>query len=264
MINNKSYIGKTKSRYGNEKAGSHRRWSKHLSNCFSDDIKRSNDCPLFCKDNFVIEDLVYTNLETVDNYETSFIDVYQTCNRNFGYNIAEGGKGRSVVETNDETRLKISESQRTLDGASLNITPDFRDDKHVGYRVRRVHKGKEHSKRFTNTKFTIDENLQKAKEWLECFEEKKELDHDVKYNKESDLPKHIFLKKDKKSKEPIGYEFMMTYNKIKYNKSFTSKKQSLDVNLQKAIDYKEHILNTYVKTTITSLKEEQENPHPSP
>jgi group I intron endonuclease len=165
IANGKCYIGKTKSHYGKIKYGITGRFRQHKVNAFIDSKK--NECPLlynairkYGKESFIIETLLECNLEDVDCFEIKMINIYDSCNKNLGYNIAAGGRGRSIVEVSEETREKISKSQSS---EITNIKPVIRKGNLVGYRIRRRQNGKIYQKTFTNTKNTPEENFKLAK-----------------------------------------------------------------------------------------------------
>lgn len=138
--------------------------------------------------------------------------------------------------------IKISKAQ-TKSG-ELNIKPHLNNDKnHVGYFARRRENGKVFQKYFTSQKFSLEENLTKAKEWIENIKNNK-IDGSVKYNKTSDLPKNINYIRDEKDKTLIiGYRVDILKDGKKTSKSFQSKSGNLKEMLNKASDFKNKILN---------------------
>jgi group I intron endonuclease len=117
-INNKKYIGQTVSYLSSgRKYGIYRRWSKHLS-----DAKNNADNGIrhFCnairkygKDNFKIELLLICNLKMMDYYEKEFINLYDTISPK-GYNLEAGGTNKDEKRLHEETKEKLSKSQRFL------------------------------------------------------------------------------------------------------------------------------------------------------
>jgi hypothetical protein len=198
-----------------------------------------NDGP----DNFTIEELLRCSLEEVGFYEQHFIEELNTRDNKIGYNINAGGnvnhsiKGnkRNVVVT-DELRSKLSKTKNE----HPNITEFKKDDKILGYRVRIVFEGVSHEKRFTNQDYTLEENFEKAQEFLRKIKNKEDLSEYKANNKSNDFPLNIFPK-SKKGKH-IGFEVNITINKVKHTKSFCSLKIPMEEKLKMAIEYKEEIL----------------------
>jgi hypothetical protein len=245
--NNKFYIGKTKEYYKDKYFGIEGRLNNHLTCAFTK--SKFNDCPRlynairkYGKDKFKIELVEETTEELIDSREIHYINTYNSTNDKNGYNIALGGGGRSVVNVDDDIRNKISKAL-TKNG-ELNIKPYLnKNDTHIGYFARRRENGKVFQKYFTSKKFTLEENLAKATEWISNIKENKK-DNTVKYNKSSNLPKNINCIKDKKDKSLIiGYRVDILKNNIKTTKSFQSKSGNLEELLNKAIEFKNKILN---------------------
>lgn len=246
-VNNKIYIGKTKEYYKDKYFGIEGRLNNHLTCAFT--TSKHNDCPRlynairkYGKDKFKIELLEETTEENIDSREIYYIKTLNSTDDCVGYNIALGGGGRSVVDVNDDIRTKISKAQ-TKNG-ELNIKPYLNNEKiHIGYFARRRENGKVFQKYFTSQKFTLCENLAKAKEWIENIKNYKE-DGAIKYNKTSDLPKNINYIRDEKDKSLIiGYRVDILKEGNKTTKSFQSKSGNLEEMLNKAIDFKNQILN---------------------
>lgn len=208
-INNKIYIGKTKEYYKDKYFGIEGRLNNHLTCAFTK--SKYNDCPRlynairkYGKEKFKIELLEETIEENINSREIYYIKTLNSTDDSVGYNIALGGGGRSVVDVNDDIRHKISKAQ-TKSG-ELNIKPHLNDNEfHVGYFARRRENGKVFQKYFTSQKFSLEENLAKAKEWIENIKNNK-ADGAVKYNKANNLPKNINYIRDEKDKTLIiGY-----------------------------------------------------------
>ena len=240
--NGKIYIGKTKEMYGKGKFGINGRLKKHICDAYSKN--HCDDCPLlyrairkYGKENFSIEKILNCDIDEYDQKETDMILLYNSTDKNIGYNIALGGKGRSVVNVSEDIRQKISSSQNNGDN-EMNLLPVIRKDKLVGYKIRRREQGKPHNKWFTPTKFTSKENLNSAKKWLENF--KKNIPNES--TKESKLPKNISYLKNKKG-EKAGYRVNILQNGIRYDKSFQDCKYNMKEKLEKATEYKNNILN---------------------
>ncbi len=240
IINNKIYIGKTKTYYKNMKFGSENRFKNHIASAFSKSKKY--DCPKlynairkYGKDNFKV-DIIYTcPIDEVDIYEIKYITEYNSTNDKNGYNIALGGGGRSVVDVSEEVRKKISSKQSDTE---MNIKPYFRKKIHTGYTVQRRDNGKVYRKYFTNTKNTVEANYLLAKSYLDDI--KKSQVKNNKYNRKKSLPENI--SEIVKANKIIGYKVNIMKNKIKYNKNFQSIKEPIDNLYKKAIEYKESIL----------------------
>lgn len=172
IVNKKVYIGKTKSHYGDKKYGVQRRFERHFFCALSDNIKYRNDCPRLYNairkygvKSFKIEEILRCDLDFVNQFEIAMINTYDSTNTLFGYNISKGGGGRSVSNVSEEVRLKISQSQTI---GEMNIKPVV-DTKEtiIGYRVSRRENGIPHRKYFTSLKFTPEQNLQRARKWID-------------------------------------------------------------------------------------------------
>jgi hypothetical protein len=237
--NGKSYIGKTKSHYGEKYFGVEGRLKQHLTNAFTP--SKNNDCPLFYrairkygKNVFQIEILVICDLTEVDKFEISMIELYMTINDKFGYNIALGGRGRSVVEISEEIREKISKSQTD---SQLNIKELIKDGKVVGYRVRRRQNGIVYGKNFGSSLYTVDENFKQANEYLEKIKLR------IYENYKLELHKGIYYFGN-------GYRVNVLINGRKYDKTFSSKK----VSMEKKFKYAEEWLDNIRKNTPINSK----------
>ncbi len=92
LINNKIYIGQTDGKNKSYKGG-----GKLLKKAF---IK-------YGKENFKFETIVEGNFNNIltDSLEIHYIKLYNSTNRNIGYNIEVGGKGHK-----NETKIKIGQS----------------------------------------------------------------------------------------------------------------------------------------------------------
>ena len=110
-LNNKKYVGQTKSSIGYKK-----RFSDHCS-----EAKYSyGKCALhnaiikYGKDNFIVE-LIEDNIEEkdIDNLEKYYIAYYNTfIENNQGYNMTYGGQGVHGYKHSKDTLLKISSSSK--------------------------------------------------------------------------------------------------------------------------------------------------------
>jgi group I intron endonuclease len=245
-VNNKIYIGKTKEFYKDTKFGINARLKNHITCAYSK--SKSNDCPKlynairkYGKDNFKVELLESTTEDNINDREIYYINKFNSIDDTIGYNVALGGGGRSVVDVNEDIRNKISKAQ--TNSGILNIKPYLNDDNiHTGYFARRREKGKVFQKYFTSKKYTLEENLAKAKEWIESLKTQK-IDNATKYNKTNDLPRNINYIRDS-DKNIIGYRLDILKDGNKITKSFQSKNGNLEELLKKAINYKDNILNT--------------------
>lgn len=246
-VNEKIYIGKTKEYYKNNEYGIDGRFTRHLQSANSS-TNHSNDCPRlynairkYGKDNFMIEILETTTEDKIDEREIYHIKTTNSTDDNIGYNIALGGGGRKVVNVDEDVRMKISKAQCKT--GIMGIKPYYDNDIHIGYYARRRESGKVLGKYFTSTEYTVEENLQKAKEWMESVKQNK-IDNSNKYNKKSNLPTNINYIKDKVNKElVIGYRVDILKNGIKILKSFQSKNGNLEEQYNKAINFKNNIIN---------------------
>ena len=188
-------------------------------------------------------------LNEVDTNETKYIKEYNSTDDKYGYNIALGGGGRSIVNTDEETRLKISSKQQK--NHIMNIKPYSKNNIIVGYIVDRKEKGVRRTKYFTKTSNTPEENYVMAKEFLEAIKNSSITDENInKYNRGNDLPKNISaVYKDLKI---IGYKVFVMKNKKMHARTFQSLNKPLEELFEKAIEYKNSILNSDVKTIITN------------
>lgn len=245
-INNKIYIGKTKKYYKEKYFGIEGRFNNHITSANSK--SKCNDCPRlynaikkYGKDNFTIELIEETTINLIDQREKHYINTLKSYDSKIGYNISLGGGGRSVVNVSDDIRKKISQAQSK---GEMNIKPYVNDNNiHVGYFARRRENGKVFQKYFTSTKFSLEQNLTKAREWISNIS-KTHQDSEIKYNKKDNLPINITAIKDSTNKDVvIGYRFNIMINGKKITKSFQDKKANLDYLLNKSIEFKNATLN---------------------
>lgn len=234
--NSKCYIGKTKSHYGEMDYGAMGRIRQHFINAFIN--SRKNECPLFYnairkygKEAFQIEILLTCSIEDYDKFEIMMIKTYDSTNKNFGYNIALGGKGRSIVHTSEDIRLKISNSQTD---SRMNIKHYYRDEKLVGYRVRRREKGICYQKLFSSQKNSSQQNLKLAEEWLNNVIEEKPSNNP--YNREQILPRNIIYAKNSNGTN-IGFTGALLRNKKRYSKTFSSPKFNMEEKYEFVIEW---------------------------
>lgn len=239
LENDKVYIGKTKEFYGKKKQGAECRFKKHIR----DALNYREDCPKFYnairkygKKKFKIETILNCALEECDEYEQKYIAEYKSYDDKYGYNVALGGGGRSIVKVTDETRKKMSESRpnKTDNNIEPGICKEFRNGIHVGYCARIVDKQVISSKTFSSTKNTLDENLQLARDWLKDYKNGNLDEKNYKnYNKENDLPQKITYGKDKDG-VINGYCVIVIINNKRYRKSFQESEYTLEKKFEMA------------------------------
>jgi hypothetical protein len=258
-INKKKYIGTTKTKYGNMIFGYENRFKHHLVNAFTQ--SKYNDCPRlynairkYGKDNFKIELLKECSMNERAELEKYYIQLYNSSNDKYGYNISLGGDGRSVSYVSDEIRNKISSAQTNTD--ECNIKSYYRNSEKVGYYVKRRERGIVHQKYFTSTKYTLDENYEKATEYLDSI--KSGTFDKNPYNRTDDLPTHITKIYNKSHTIHTGY--LVCYKKYNIYKRFTN--DNNDNNIIYAKEYLEKVLNE-VKTIYTDVKTSADNPQRS-
>jgi len=240
LVNDKIYIGKTKEFYGiNVPYGIESRFKKHIC-----DAKGHRGCPLLGnairkhgEENFIIEKLKNCKLEDVDDNEVALIKHYDATNKDIGYNIALGGKGRSVVHVEESARRNISSRLKLDKDAEININPVNRDEKLVGYSARRREKGKHVQKWFTSTENTPEENLKLARDWMKHYVETGE---QLETNKR-ELPDNVCPVIE--NGKTLGYRVDMQIKGTKYTRVFSSSEFTMEEKLEQAIKYKTDILN---------------------
>ena len=101
LINNKKYIGQS--------IDIDNRWRHHIGELnsnthFNDYLQKAWN--KYGKDNFHFYVLEFCDADKLDNLEVYYISLYQTLNRDKGYNLISGGTNNKVYS--DETRMKIS------------------------------------------------------------------------------------------------------------------------------------------------------------
>lgn len=100
LKNNKIYIGQT---------------IRDIKQRFIEHCKPSSECSAlkfaikkYGKQNFIIEELYYSfNLMDLNEKEEYFINIFNSCNKKFGYNCNFGGNNRKHSK---ETKIKISKA----------------------------------------------------------------------------------------------------------------------------------------------------------
>lgn len=103
LINNKKYIGQS--------VNISNRWRQHkyeLNNNthFNDYLQKAWN--KYGENNFCFDVLEYCDIDRLDELEIYYIDLYETLDRDKGYNLTSGGTINKVYS--DETRIKISNS----------------------------------------------------------------------------------------------------------------------------------------------------------
>ena len=230
------YIGQTYSIMKNGKEIGHlKRWKTHIR-----DSKTTKSCPRFHnaifdhgEQNFEVDVLLYANEKEIDDYEKLLISLYGSNKKEYGYNIAEGGKGVNCGD--EDIRIKISLGQG---GSDMNIKEVYRNGKHVGYRVLRKENGELIQKWFSSQKNTLEKNYELAKDFLNSIIKKEPYENN-KYNRTIILPRNIVLYKDPRTKEVRGYTVQIIKDKILYKKNFSICAPTMEEKLDCALKYKE-------------------------
>jgi len=194
IAENKAYIGVAKKwvKLAKQKYyiyGAHGRFKRHISNAFSTNEKCANDCPEFYKsirdygaNNFEVEILKTIN-ENAKSREEEEILKYNTHDPEYGYNILLSVK-KPLTETrldNFKKKKELGNKNRSVNGEmrkkehNMNIPTNiyYRSKKdqdnniiHEGYFVQIKTNGKLVNKAFLSDKLTLNEKLEKAKEYL--------------------------------------------------------------------------------------------------
>lgn len=238
LVNDKKYIGKTKNTI-------ERRWSQHLSNAklnANKCIYLENAIRKYSKENFRMEVILICNVEQLDYYETSFIKSYMTNNREFGYNICDGGGGSINRPVTEDHRAKISKANKKSEN-DLPVGIQERKNKDglvVGYVVSKNINSTRYTKNFANSKNSLETNLELATKWLENLDLGNKEDTN-RYNRTNNLPKNISNHYTAK-KEIDGYQVKLEHKGKRYIKSFTFKNLSMEEKLQMALEYKEKLI----------------------
>lgn len=105
LINHKKYIGQS--------VNIKHRWSCHirdLNNNIHDNDYLQNSWNKYGKENFKFEILEECSIDLLNDKERFYIDLYNTMNRGYGYNLKSGGQDSNYVT--DEVKKKISESNK--------------------------------------------------------------------------------------------------------------------------------------------------------
>jgi group I intron endonuclease len=235
QTNKKVYVGQTRSSLA-------KRWSQHKS-----DAKVGRNEMILHKamrkyghENFKIEILLYCPLSDLDEFEIIFVKKYMSTDRNFGYNILEGGKGfgKKVILLSEEHRSNLSKPKSTTGIPNIHYIKDLKTCDIIGYKVMRIQDGKEYTKTFRHKKYSLEENLEFAKQWLEKL--KSGNVDNSKLNKVDQLPTHIYYKKIKG--QIIGYMFKINRSDFKIERTFSSLQISMEKKLELAIKSRDSIL----------------------
>ena len=102
----------TRKKYIGQSIDIYHRWNKHISElnngCHHNDyLQKAWD--KYGQDDFVFEVLEYCNQEQLDEREQYYINLYNTTNRDLGYNLKQGGQFGGGVFT-DDVKKKLSDS----------------------------------------------------------------------------------------------------------------------------------------------------------
>ncbi len=261
----KSYIGQTVRTF-NE------RWSKHITNAFSQDPScraLAEAIKKYGEKAFKKEILVNCTDAELDEYEIEMIEKYNTLSPN-GYNLREGG---ITTKYSEESKKKMSETQKKLYQESEKMREQIRNNgfktKHnqnlpdylteeknyktntiIGYRIYR-HPMCKKGKKFCSTKVSLEENYSKAFEYLTYLNS---LTEEIEYitppiigrKREGDasLPKYVVEVKDK-SKNVIGYCVNVRTKNSRIYKSFVCQSFTLEQNKEHALRFlNENVINT--------------------
>ena len=108
LTNNKKYIGQSVNIFS--------RWYHHKNELnnnvhFNDYLQKSWN--KYGEDNFRFYVLEFCNIDQLDTLEVYYIDLYETLNRDKGYNLTSGGSKHKKYS--DEVRMKISNALKGHD-----------------------------------------------------------------------------------------------------------------------------------------------------
>ena len=220
--NGKQYVGQTKQNLTT-------RFKKHKNA-----VTSGRGCPLLINsmkhhgvDKFVCELIVKCEEDVADEYETMFIELYDTVDK--GYNILPGGGIRTMPR---ETRVKIGEKIRTREQSLICNIHEHRVGNNVGYVVRHPNMP---IRSFCSMKYTMEEKLQAATRYLNKEEETIYTEPQL----DTKLPKYISHSKSHgRDEKQCGYriEFKLENGK-KFTKSFVDSKKSMEEKLRLAKDF---------------------------
>ena len=246
--NKKVYIGQTSILKSKKELGASIRFKQHINGA----LNGSNECPRFYnairkygKGAFKVSVLIFCDRVELNDHEVTYIDIFNSTNDYYGYNITKGGDGH--ISINDEMRSRISKGLGG-DPDMIGISKKYnRKKQHIGYTGHRKEGGIRHEKTFTNGKRSLDECLILAKQYLEDFKNNDIEKYNVKIERKQ--PKNIYIEKDPTGKE-IGYRFQMKYNKKIYCRVYTDESLSMNEKYDNALKQKELFMDM-----INSFKE---------
>jgi group I intron endonuclease len=192
---NKIYIGQTIRNIS-------KRMKEH-SKCEGSCILLENAIQKYGIDCMKVEVLLEVNDEMLDEYETMFIDVYNSIEPN-GYNIRSGGSTKSTHSELSRERMRVAK----LGDKNHNFGKPRSDE--CKKAISEAKSGEKHH--FYGKKFTEDHKLKLAKSHRKS---------------DDDLPMYmVYVKPRPKQYQAEGYA-IVNHPKLK-NKYFTSKKLSLN------------------------------------
>lgn len=200
-INGKIYIGKAFSyeKHGKQapsKYGAEGRFRRHISNAFSEDTIKANECPEFYadirkygKEAFTVNRLQVVSKNHLKEYETKYIVKYESFKKEIGYNIFVGDNKpwdeiRSQKYTESKQKANVSRAQ---DGSMKKAEHNVGLPANINYRIKKDPKtgrvlsegyfvqikldGKLYNKAFLKSGFTMEQKLESAKEYLSTIKE---------------------------------------------------------------------------------------------
>lgn len=223
-INGKKYVGQAVSYSGVRKWGSQRRRDSHVKNALNQKFEcrlLENAINKYGPDNFSVIDIIECGVEELNDYEQYYIEQYQTLAPN-GYNLMTGGaNGRKHSE---ETKKLMSETRTGKKHSQIT-------KEKIGI----AHKNKEVTE---ETK----ENIGKTSKYRNMSEDNKNrLQSALKNINLQDLPMYICLSVDKRNNRNVDVIRVRVPGFSQ--KQFSQKNMSLEEKIQKAIEYKNIILN---------------------
>lgn len=105
IINNKKYIGQS--------IHISRRWSEHkyeLKNNIHENDYLQKAWNKYGSDNFIFSIIELCDINELDNKECYYISLYNTFDRNYGYNLISGGGVNRIIS--EETREKLRQASK--------------------------------------------------------------------------------------------------------------------------------------------------------
>jgi len=221
IVNQKCYIGQALCSPNDPKrGGSYKRFNDHISYA----LKGRDDCPKLCKairkygkEVFIYEVLLSCNQEFLDDYETKFVELYDSCNK--GYNILPGGQYR-----------KNADSKELSEMLSNNIREAYESNPTLNQKLSNI----------LDDRWSNDEYRQKTLEKI-MTQENIEAMHRGKTIKE--LPSGIFKIYD--GEVHIGYRASIKTNGKYHTKTFKARAYTLEQKLEMAINALTELKQTY-------------------